>query len=82
MSEAVKRPLLFRRALSSDLGGRHRRIQVPPEHDSGREEPVTVLAREDQVIDRAAVAIAPSSEELNDVRDKVNIAPLAVLRCA
>src|SRR5688572_21888095 len=80
--EAVERALLVRGPDPPDLGGGHRRVEVPPKQDRWREKAGTVLRREDEVIDWTAPVVVPVSEQLDNVGNEVDVPAFTVLRRA
>ena len=77
--EAMKRPALQRRPHARNLRRGHRRVEVASEENRRRKEPVVTRPREDQTFDRLVAVIAPSREQLDDIRDQVNVTSLPFL---
>jgi hypothetical protein len=82
VSEAMERSLLQRRTWPLDTSCSHCWVKVPPQHDGRREKPTSVVSRKDEVFDCTAVLVAPTGEEIDDVRDEINVTAFAILRCS
>lgn len=82
VAEAVERALLERRSHPWDAGARHGRVEVAAEHGGRIEKRGALRVGEHEALATRTPPLAPTpSEQLDNVRDQVDVTTLSVLRC-